>query len=129
MENPARLNQLEEQNALLKNQIKDISLQLELKDKVIRDREAELAMKMHEIQAKTDSIKQVQDNVQIMQTHINELDKNNEMYMMENSKLRREVENLKAVEPQLRSVKQQQEQEKEMRVTAEFDIQKLRLEI
>lgn len=34
-----------------------------------------------------------------MQTHINELDKNNEMYMMENSKLRREVENLKAIEP------------------------------
>jgi len=51
------------------------------------------------------------------------------MYSSENSKLRREVENLKATEQTLRSTKTQLDSEKEMRLSATFDISKLRHEI
>ena len=47
----------------------------------------------------------------------------------ENAKLRRDVDNLKVVEDQLKATKSQLESEKEIRTTAELDIQKLRLEL
>ena len=64
-----------------------------------------------------------------MQAHIEKQDHANETYMLENDKLRREIENIKAIEGNLRTVKQQLEDEKTIRVTQEFDITKLRLEI
>ena len=64
-----------------------------------------------------------------MQNHINELDNNNALYSQENNKLRREVENLKQTESNLRSTKAAMDAEKQMRTTAEFDIQKMRIEI
>lgn len=47
-----------------------------------------------------------------MQSHINELDNNNALYSAENNKLRREIENLRQVESNLRSVKQGLDDEK-----------------
>ena len=48
---------------------------------------------------------------------------------MENNKLRREVENQKMTESNLRSLKNQLDAEKEIRTSQEFDITKLRHEI
>lgn len=47
----------------------------------------------------------------------------------ENGKLRREVDTLKVVEDQVKAAKSQLESEKEIRTTAEFDIQKMRTEL
>lgn len=64
-----------------------------------------------------------------MQQHINDLDNKNALYQAENNKLRREVENLRVIEGNLRSTKSQLDNEKQIRTTAEFDIQKLRVEL
>ena len=95
----------------------------------VRDREAELQRKQNELLAKSDCLQNIDDDIKIMQSHIDQLDKNNELYMQENAKLRREVENLKQLEVQIRSQKSQLDHEKEMRVSSEFDIAKLRHEV
>jgi hypothetical protein len=64
-----------------------------------------------------------------MQQHISDLDNKNALYQAENNKLRREIENMRVIEGNLRSLKSQLDNEKQIRTTAEFDIQKLRIEL
>jgi FtsZ-binding cell division protein ZapB len=67
---------------------------------------------VEEVQLKSDCLRQIDDDIKIMQSHINELDNNNALYSAENNKLRREIENLRQVESNLRSVKQGLDDEK-----------------
>lgn len=64
----------------------------------------------------------IEEDVELMQAHIETQDQSNERYQAENAKLHREVESLKAIEEQMRSTKSQLDDEKEIRTTAEFDI-------
>jgi regulator of replication initiation timing len=66
---------------------------------------------------KSDAIRTIEDDLKIMQQHIEKQDHANETYMLENDKLRREIENIKAIEGNLRTTKQQLEDEKTIRVT------------
>ena len=78
---------------------------------------------------KSEQVDQIEEQVKMLQKHIEDQDKANATYQAENAKLRREIDNLKVVEDQVKAAKSQLESEKEIRTTAEFDIQKMRTEL
>ena len=83
IKNEARINEDIDQRALLRK------YEIEL-----RRLKTELDKKNAECAMKTDCLSQIEDDIKIMHNHITELDENNAMYCQENSKLRRELENL-----------------------------------